>query len=197
MAISFSYPSLTSSQNSFPLWFPFLFYEVLILRQLDQCAHSFVKTVLPKITNDLQAAKPSIFFSTLQLLNLGLSWLLPLETLFPLLSWHALSLHLYLLISCVTSSPIPTLKFVIIFFFFNIYFWDRERQSMNGGGSERGRHRIWNRLQALSCQHRARRRARTHGPRDHDLSWSRPLNRLSHPGTPQYFFNSFIVNCTE
>ena len=34
-----------------------------------------------------------------------------------------------------------------------IYFWDRERQSMNGGGSERGRHRIWNRHQALSCQH--------------------------------------------
>ena len=24
-----------------------------------------------------------------------------------------------------------------------IYFWDRERHSMNGGGSERGRHRIW------------------------------------------------------
>ena len=56
---------------------------------------------------------------------------------------------------------------------------------MSGGRSrERGRHRIWNRLQALSCQHRAQRRARTHGPRDHDLSWSRTFNRLSHPGTP-------------
>ena len=40
------------------------------------------------------------------------------------------------------------------------------------------------RLQALSCQHRARRGARTHEPRDRDLSRSRPLNRLSHPGTP-------------
>ena len=60
--------------------------------------------------------------------------------------------------------------FILNFFFFNVYFWDRERQSMNGGGSERGRHRIWNRLQALSCQHRAQRGARTHGSRDHDLS---------------------------
>ena len=56
---------------------------------------------------------------------------------------------------------------------------------MNGGGSERGRHRIRNRLQALSHQPRARRGARTHGPRDRDLSQSRPLNQLSHPGTPQ------------
>ena len=76
-----------------------------------------------------------------------------------------------------------------LFFFFNffnvyLFFWDRERQSMSGGGSERGRHRIWNRLQALSCQHRARLGAWTHGPRDRDLSRSRPLNRLSHPGAP-------------
>ena len=67
-----------------------------------------------------------------------------------------------------------------------IYFWDRERQSMNGRGSERGRHRIWNRLQALSCQHRARRGSRTHGPRDHDLSRSQTPNRLSHPGAPLF-----------
>ena len=73
--------------------------------------------------------------------------------------------------------------FFLIFLMF-IYFWDRERPSMNGGGSERGRHRIWNRLQALSCQHSARRGARPQGLRDHDLSRSRPLNRLSHPGAP-------------
>ena len=60
---------------------------------------------------------------------------------------------------------------------------------MNGGGSERGRHRIWNRLQALSCQHRARRGSRTHGPPDHDLSRSRLLNWLSHPGAPGMFFS--------
>ena len=43
--------------------------------------------------------------------------------------------------------------FLIFFSTFFIYFWNRERQSMNGGGSEGGRHRIQNRLQALSCRH--------------------------------------------
>ena len=37
-------------------------------------------------------------------------------------------------------------------------------------------------LQAASCQHRARRGARTHGPRDRDLSRSRTLTRLRPPG---------------
>ena len=41
---------------------------------------------------------------------------------------------------------------------------------MNGGGAERERHRIGNRLQALSHQPRARRGARTHGPRDRNLA---------------------------
>ena len=45
-----------------------------------------------------------------------------------------------------------------------IYFWDRERQSMSGGGAERGRHRIQSRLHAPSCQHRGQRGARTHEP---------------------------------
>ena len=59
--------------------------------------------------------------------------------------------------------------FLSFFFFFN--FWDRERQSMNRGrGRERGRHRIGNKLQAPSHQPRARRGARTHGPRDRDLA---------------------------
>ena len=60
----------------------------------------------------------------------------------------------------------------------------RETEHERGRVRERGRHRIWNRLQALSCQHRARCGARTHGPRNHDLSQSRPLNQLSHPGAP-------------
>ena len=55
-------------------------------------------------------------------------------------------------------------------------------------GREKGRHRIQSRLQAPSCQHRARRGARTHGLWDHDLSWSRTLNRLSHPGAPTVRF---------
>ena len=58
-------------------------------------------------------------------------------------------------------------------------------------GSERGRHRITSRLQALSCQHRARRGARTHRPRDHDLSRSQMLNLLSHSGAPR-FINLFF-----
>ena len=40
--------------------------------------------------------------------------------------------------------------------------------------------------QAPHCQHRARRGAQTHEPRDRDLSWSRTLNRLSHPGAPDF-----------
>ena len=55
-------------------------------------------------------------------------------------------------------------------------------------GTERGRHRIQSRLQALSCQHRDRRGAQTHKLQDHDLSQSRTLNQLSHPGTPVYLF---------
>ena len=55
---------------------------------------------------------------------------------------------------------------------------------MGEGQRERGRHRIQSRLQALSCLHKAQRGAWTHGPRDHDLSRSRTLNRLSHPGAP-------------
>ena len=70
--------------------------------------------------------------------------------------------------------------------FFNVYLFLRQRETgcERGRGRERGRHRIGNRLQALSCQHRAQHGARTHGPRDHDLSRSRPLNQLSHPGAP-------------
>ena len=41
-----------------------------------------------------------------------------------------------------------------------------------------------NRLQALSCQHRALHGARTHGPRDRHLSHNLMLNRLSPPGSP-------------
>ena len=55
-----------------------------------------------------------------------------------------------------------------VYIFFNFFLTfihflrDTGRQSMSGKGAERGRHRIQSRLQALRCQHRARRRARTH-----------------------------------
>ena len=63
-------------------------------------------------------------------------------------------------------------------------------------GRERGRHRIRNRLQVPSCQHTAWHVAWTHEPWDHDLSQSRMLNRLSHPGTPQgYNLNGLITRC--
>ena len=77
----------------------------------------------------------------------------------------------------------PKNSFFLMFIYF-IFETERDRAWTGEGQRERGRHRIWNRLQALSCQHRARRGAWTHGPRDHDLSRSRPLNRLSHPGAP-------------
>ena len=46
---------------------------------------------------------------------------------------------------------------------------ERERQSMTGGGTEREGH-IESKagFQALSCQHRAQRGARTHELRDHN-----------------------------
>ena len=69
-----------------------------------------------------------------------------------------------------------------------VYLFLRDRQSMRWGGAERERrHRIRSRLQALSCQHRARHGAPTHHLRDHDLNRSWRLNRLSHPGAPILF----------
>ena len=56
------------------------------------------------------------------------------------------------------------------------------------GKGQRGRHRIWSRLQALSRQHKAWCGDRTHrlwDQWDHDLSRSQTLNRPSHPGSPQ------------
>ena len=65
-----------------------------------------------------------------------------------------------------------------------IHFWETETEHELGRSRGRGRHRIWSRLQALSRQHRAWHGAWTHELRDHDLSWSLMLNRLSHPGAP-------------
>ena len=70
-----------------------------------------------------------------------------------------------------------------LFFFVYVYLWERQSVSGEGAERERGRHRIWNKLQALSCQHRARCGPWTREQPDHDLGWSRMLNWLSHPGT--------------
>nr|XP_060508580.1 zinc finger protein with KRAB and SCAN domains 8-like [Panthera onca]XP_060508581.1 zinc finger protein with KRAB and SCAN domains 8-like [Panthera onca] len=88
------------------------------------------------------------------------------------------------------GSPVST-DLVFFFFFLTFYLFLRQRETEHeqGRGRERGRHRIGSRLQAPSRQPRARRGARTHGPRGRDPSRSRPLNRLSHPGAPRSSLN--------
>ena len=79
---------------------------------------------------------------------------------------------------------------------FKIFFWclfmfERQRETEHewGRGIERGRHRIWSRLQAPSRQHRARRGARTHELWDRDLS---DVGRLTNWATqaPLHSFDS-------
>ena len=78
-----------------------------------------------------------------------------------------------------------------------IYFGDRERQSMSPGGAERERE-TQNQKQAPGSELSARSltRGSTHKPWDHDLSRSRSLNRLSHPGAPAVdaFDHTFLLN---
>ena len=79
--------------------------------------------------------------------------------------------------------------FLNFLMFFNLSL--RQTEHEQGRGRERGRDRIWSRLQALSCQHRVWCGARTNRVWDHDLSWSRTINRLSHPGAP--FISPFLI----
>ena len=75
---------------------------------------------------------------------------------------------------------------------FNVYLFlrqrERDREWTGEGPRERGRHRIWNRFQALSCQHRTWCRAWTHELWDHDLSQRQTLIRLRHRGDPMFSF---------
>ena len=65
-------------------------------------------------------------------------------------------------------------------------------------GRERGRHRIWSRIQALSGQRRAQHGAQTHEPWGHDPSQSPTLNRLSHSSPPSlYTFNSLRLKWNQ
>ena len=73
------------------------------------------------------------------------------------------------------SLPLPLSFFSLTFIF------EREKERVGGGrGRERGRHRIWSRLQALSCQHRAWHGPQMREPQDHDLNQSWMLDGLSH-----------------
>ena len=90
------------------------------------------------------------------------------------------------------------LFYFILFYFFNVYFSDRGRQSMSGEGQrERHTHRIWNRLHALSCQHRSQCGSRTHEPWDHDLSWSRCLTDWATQEPPVWCIleDNLILTC--
>ena len=76
--------------------------------------------------------------------------------------------------------------FFFFFKFFNVCLFLRARETECewGRSRERGRHRKRSRLQAPCCQHPLCCRARTHEGGNHDLSRTRTLNRLSHPGVP-------------
>ena len=74
--------------------------------------------------------------------------------------------------------------------FYHLLLRERERERER----QTDRHRIWRRLQALSCQHRAQCGVWTHELWDHDLSWSRMLNRLRHSGAPQVIFLNHIMS---
>ena len=87
----------------------------------------------------------------------------------------------------------------ILFFLMFIFERERERERERGGAHKLGKGRERERDRdteseagsRLSCQHRARRGARTHEPRDRDLSRSRTCHQLSPPrcpGTPFFFF---------
>ena len=89
---------------------------------------------------------------------------------------------------CLSSSQNystePDIQQVVMFIYL---LWGRK--STSGGRAEREeRARIRSRLQTLIGLHRAWRRAQTHKLWDHDLRWSRSLNRLSHPGAPTFQF---------
>ena len=63
-----------------------------------------------------------------------------------------------------TISLFPSYYILKIFFLIVFVYFERERPTECEWkrGRERGRQRIWSRLQVLSCQHRARCGARTH-----------------------------------
>ena len=75
----------------------------------------------------------------------------------------------------------------LLLLFFNIYSFlrDGERQNMSGRGTEREGDtdsEAGSRLRAVSTEPDAG--LELNKPRDHDLSRSRTLNRLSHPAAP-------------
>ena len=87
--------------------------------------------------------------------------------------WHRVLLLIFLI--CMSVS----------YFFIFMFILERWTEHEWGRGRERGRHRIWSRLQVPSCQHRAWCGAWTHELWDHDLSRSWMPNPVSHSGAPK------------
>ena len=84
------------------------------------------------------------------------------------------------------SSEVFFLNFFLMFIFDRERERERERQSMSGGGAERRgdtESEAGSRLRAVGTGPDAGLEP-TDQLRDHDLSQSRTLNRLSHPGAP-------------
>ena len=96
--------------------------------------------------------------------------------------WNTVDLVLYIVTSSVQRVQHMVIKPLwllllsvhdcVIIFLQHLFIFgtERDRAWTGEGQRERGRHRIGNRLQALSHQPRARRGARTHGPWDRDLA---------------------------
>ena len=120
----------------------------------------------------------SCFLSLWQML-ISIIEFFPLESTF---GFRILQNTEFLKVTINRSHHIERKLFLLIFLHL-CFERHRDTEHKLGRGRER-RHRIWSRLQAPSCQHRAWRRARTHKLWDRDLSQSRMLNRLSHPGAP-------------
>ena len=93
------------------------------------------------------------------------------------------------------KEEILSLLLMFIYFLKFLYFilYLREREREREGEGQRDGDRSWSRLQALSCEHRARCGAWTNEQWDRNLSRSWTLNRLSHPGTPTYVFMDFLL----
>ena len=87
---------------------------------------------------------------------------------------------------CIWNYYVICQLYLNLFLFFKFIF-ERETERACGGGAESGRDR--GSKASSSCQQRAWCRARTHEPWDHDLSQSRTLNWLSHPGVPMTILN--------
>ena len=91
---------------------------------------------------------------------------------------------------CTRRSLQSVSSYLFFLSFFKVYLFLRERKKARAGEGQTERE-TQNLKQAtgsvLRCQHRAWCGAQTYKLWDHDLSWSRTPNRLSHPGAPLFF----------